>query len=136
MEFATIRRLVGAAVVAVAGLATGAVVVQAEPVARAAAGSGGVSLRPQTVEHVASKGRVGRITVKNTTNGTLRMWINVRPWLQNRFTGNVVPNYRANLSPYVRASAHSFRLGAASRGEAAAIARDAGLGGGPLHAVA
>jgi DNA-binding NarL/FixJ family response regulator len=28
------------------------------------------------------------------------------------------------------------KLGAASRGEAAAIARDAGVGGGPLHAVA
>jgi hypothetical protein len=113
VEFARSRRVAGAAVVAVAGLATGAVIAQAQsgaPVARAAAAGGGVSLRPETVEHVARKGKVGRITVKNTTNGTLRMWINVRPWLQNRFTGNVVPNYRANLSPYVRASAHSFRL--------------------------
>jgi hypothetical protein len=115
VEFARSRRVAGAAVLAVAGIGAGAVIAQADsaaPVARAAAASGGVSLRPETVEHVASKGRAGRITVKNTTSGTLKMWINVRPWLQNRFNGNVSPNYRANLSPYVRASRHTFRLGA------------------------
>jgi hypothetical protein len=105
----------GATALAVAGLATGAVIAQAAsraPVARAAPANGGISLRPETVEHVARDGRVGRITVKNTTKGTLTMWINVRPWLQNRMTGNVLPNYRVNLSPYVRASTHSFRLAA------------------------
>lgn len=114
MELRRSRRVAGATVLAVAGVATGAVIAQADsqtgPVARAAASSGGVSLRPDTVEHVARKGRVGRITVKNTTKGTLKMWVNVRPWRQNRFNGNVMPNFRANLSPYVRANKHSFRL--------------------------
>jgi hypothetical protein len=108
VKLASSRRLAGAAVVAVAGVALAAQAAGGTGVARAA--GGGVSLRPETVEHVAKKGPVGRITVKNTTNGTLTMWINVRPWLQNRMTGNVLPNYRANLSPYIRASAHSFRL--------------------------
>jgi hypothetical protein len=113
VELARSRRVAGAAVLAVAGVATGAVIARADsaPVARAAAASsGGVSLRPETVENVARKGRAGRITVKNTTKGTLRMWVNVRPWRQNRFTGNVAPNYRANLRPYVRASKHTFKL--------------------------
>jgi hypothetical protein len=101
VEFARSRRL---AVVAVAGVTAGAFVAQQ------AAAAGGVSLRPETVEHVARKGSAGRITVKNTTNGTLRMWVNVRPWLQDRMTGNVAPNYRANLSAYVRASTHTFLL--------------------------
>lgn len=115
MELRRSRRAAGATVLAVAGVAAGAVIAQADsnaPVARAAAASGGVSLRPDTVEHVARRGSVGRITVKNTTNGTLRMWINVRPWLQNRFSGNVAPNYRANLAPYVVANHRRFRLGA------------------------
>jgi hypothetical protein len=109
------RSLGGAAVlaVAVAGVAGAAAIAQAHSgaaVARVAAATGGVSLTPQTVEHVARRGNVGRITVKNTTKGTLKMWINVRPWKQNRFDGTVVPNYRVNLSAYVSASAHSFRL--------------------------
>jgi hypothetical protein len=112
VELARSRRVAGAAVLAVAGVATGAVIAHADsraPVARAAA-NGGVSLRPDTVEHVAKKGRAGFVTIKNTTNGTLKMRVTVRPWSQNRFSGNVAPNYRANLTPYVKASRMSFRL--------------------------
>jgi len=100
VEFARSRRVAGAAVVAVAAVATGAVIAQADsraPVARAAAASGGLSMRPDTVEHLATKGRAGRITIKNTTNGTLKTTVTVRPWLQNRFNGNVQPNYRAKI---------------------------------------
>ena len=112
MELARSRRAAGAAVLAVAGVAAGAVIAQADsraPVARAAA-NGGVSLRPDTVEHVARKGRAGFVTIKNTTRGTLKMRVTVRPWSQNRFNGNVAPNYRANLTPYVKATHMRFRL--------------------------
>jgi hypothetical protein len=113
VKFARSRRVAGAAVLAAAGVAAGAVIAQADsggPVARAAANNGGVSLRPDTVEHVATKGRAGFVTIKNTTNGTLKMRVTVRPWLQNRFNGIVTPNYRANLTPYVKASTVNFRL--------------------------
>jgi hypothetical protein len=115
VEFARSRRVAGTAVIAVAAVAAGAVIAQADsaaPTARAAAASGGLSMRPDTVEHLAKKGRAGRITIKNTTNGTLKTTVTVRPWVQNRFNGNVAPNYRANLTPYVVASKRSFRLGA------------------------
>jgi hypothetical protein len=112
VELARSRRVAGAAVLVVAGVATGAVIAQADsraPVARAAA-NGGVSLRPDTVEHVARKGRAGFVRIKNTTRGTLKMRVTVRPWSQNRFSGNVAPNYRANLTPYVKATHMRFRL--------------------------
>jgi hypothetical protein len=115
VKFATSRRMVaGAAVVAVAGTAAGGAIAQANgaaPVARAAA-NGGVSLRPDTVEHLATKGNVGKVTIKNTTSGTLKMTVTVRPWAQNRTTGNVSENYRVNLSPYVVANVRNFNLGA------------------------
>jgi hypothetical protein len=105
----------GATVLAVAGAATGAAIAQANggagPVARAAA-NGGISLRPDTVEHLATKGSVGKITIKNTTGGTLKTTVTVRPWAQNRTTGNVSENYRVNLSPYVVANVRTFNLGA------------------------
>jgi hypothetical protein len=116
VKFATSRRMAaGAAVLAVAGAAAGGAIAQAKggaaPVAQAAAG-GGISLRPDTVEHLATKGSVGRVTIKNTTNGTLRATVTVRPWSQNRVTGNVSENYRVNLSPYVVANVGTFNLGA------------------------
>src|SRR6476646_7990055 len=105
----------GATVLAVAGGAAGAAIAQADggaaPVARAAA-TGGISLRPDTVEHLAQKGNVGKVTIKNTTSGTLRTTVTVRPWSQNRVTGKVSENYRVNLSPYVVANTPTFNLGA------------------------
>jgi hypothetical protein len=104
----------GAAVVAVAGAAAGGAIAQADsaaPVARAAA-NGGISLRPDTVEHLTRKGSVGKVTIKNTTGGTLKTTVTVRPWSQNRTTGTVAMNGRVNLSPYVVASPRSFNLGA------------------------
>jgi hypothetical protein len=116
VKFATSRRMAaGATVLAVAGAAAGTAIAQANggaaPVARAAA-NGGISLRPDTVQHLATKGNVGKVTVKNTTSGTLRTTVTVRPWSQNRTTGNVSENYRVNLSPYVVANVRTFNLGA------------------------
>lgn len=114
MKLGRSRHLAGAVALAAAGLATGGVIAQADdaaPQARAAA-AGGVSVTPQTVEHAARKGRLGSVTIKNTTSGTLRMTVRVRPWIQNRTSGRVDPNYKVSLSRYVKARASSFNLGA------------------------
>jgi hypothetical protein len=79
------------------------------PAARVAQ-QGGVSITPALVETTARKGNVGTITVKNTTKDTMRVTVNVRPWIQNRANGSVVLNTRASLSPYVRASPSVFNL--------------------------
>ncbi len=101
------RLVAGALGLAVAGTATGSVIASADeaaPVAKAAQ-QGGVSITPASVERTAKRGAVGTITVKNTTKDTMRVTINVRPWIQNRNTGAVVLNTKASLSPYVRAVA-------------------------------
>ena len=116
MKFATSRRMTaGAAVLAVAGAAAGGAIAQADnagPVARAAANNGGIRLRPDTVEHLARKGNVGKVTIKNTTNGTLKTTVTVRPWNQSRTSGQVNANLRVNLSPYVVSLPRTFNLGA------------------------
>jgi hypothetical protein len=107
------RHLAGAVALAAAGLATGGVIAQADDAApRARAAAGGVSVTPQTVEHTARKGSLGSVTIKNTTSGTLKMTVRVRPWIQNRTTGQVNPNLNVSLSRYVAANASSFNLGA------------------------
>jgi hypothetical protein len=111
VKFARSRLLAGAAVAAVAGVATGGVIARADdsaPVAHAAAG--GVSLTPAAVEHTAKRGNIGRMTIKNTTSNTLQMTIKVRPWVQARDTGNVSANLRGNLSPFVVAKTPKFKL--------------------------
>jgi hypothetical protein len=108
------RHLAGAVALAATGLATGGVIAQADdaaPRARAAAG-GGVSLTPQTVEHSARKGKLGSVTIKNTTTDTLKVTVRVRPWVQNRTTGQVNPNYNVSLSRYVQARSSRFNLAA------------------------
>ena len=117
MKLVRSRLVAGALGLAVAGTATGSVIASADdsaPVARAAQ-QGGVSITPASVETTAKRGRVGTITVKNTTRDTMRVTINVRPWIQNRSTGTVVLNTKASLSPYVRASPQTFTLKAGER---------------------
>ncbi len=112
MKLVRSRLVAGALGLAVAGTATGSVIASADdsaPVARAAQ-QGGVSITPASVETTAKRGGVGSITVKNTTRDTMRVTINVRPWIQNRSTGGVVLNTRASLSPYVRATPRTFNL--------------------------
>jgi hypothetical protein len=107
------RLVAGALSLAVVGSATGGVIAaQADDSApRAqAAQQGGVSISPARVEATAKRGSVASFTVKNTTKDTLRVTVTVRPWLQNRQTGGVVINKRANLSPYVVSSPQSFDL--------------------------
>ncbi|MBE2316179.1 hypothetical protein DVA67_009345 [Solirubrobacter sp. CPCC 204708] len=112
MKLVRSRLVAGALGLAVAGAATGSVIARADesaPVAQAAQ-QGGVSITPATVERTAKRGAVGTITIKNTTKDTMRVTVNVRPWIQNRNTGAVALNTRASLSPYVRASPQTFNL--------------------------
>ena len=62
------------------------------------------------MEATAKQGTVGSVTIKNTTKDTMRVTVNVRPWIQNRANGSVVLNTRASLSPYVKASPQTFNL--------------------------
>ena len=112
MKLVRSRLVAGALGLALAGTATGSVIASADdsaPVAQAAQ-QGGVSITPASVERTAKRGAVGTITVKNTTKDTMRVTINVRPWIQNRNTGAVVLNTKASLAPFVRASPQSFNL--------------------------
>jgi hypothetical protein len=115
---ATSRLLAGAVSLAVVGSATGGVIAaQADDSApRAqAAQQGGVSISPARVETTAKRGTVASYTVKNSTKGTLRVTVTIRPWSQNRTTAAVAINKRANLSPYVVSSPQTFDLKPGSR---------------------
>jgi hypothetical protein len=109
----------GAIALAIAGLGAGAVIAQAngKPVAprATAAASGGVSLTPQTVQHTSRKGTLGSVTIKNTTSGTLKVTVAVRPWLQNRVTGQVNANFKTSMGHYVKANVSTFNLAPGSR---------------------
>lgn len=112
MKLVRSRLVAGALGLAVAATATGSVIASADdsaPVAQAAQ-QGGVSITPALVEKTAKRGVVGTITVKNTTKDTMKVTVNVRPWIQNRDTGQVVLNTKASLSPYVKASPQTFNL--------------------------
>jgi hypothetical protein len=112
VNLARTRLAAGALGLAVAGTATGAVIARADDSAPAArvAQQGGVSITPALVEATAKRGSVGSVTIKNTTKDTMRVTVNVRPWIQNRANGSVVLNTRASLSPYVKASPATFNL--------------------------
>jgi hypothetical protein len=80
-----------------------------------AAQQGGVSITPARVEATAKRGTVGSFTVKNNTKDVLKVTVTVRPWSQDRNTGNVAINKRANLSPYVVSSPQTFDLSPGSK---------------------
>jgi hypothetical protein len=111
------RRIAGAMSLAVAGVATGAVIARADaaPAPSAHASAGGVQLTPATVEKTAKRGTIGAITIKNTTTDILNVQVRVRPWNQNRQTGAVAPNLNATSTKYVRATTQSFTLKPGSR---------------------
>jgi hypothetical protein len=115
---ASSRLVAGVLSLAVVGSATGGVIAaradDSAPRAQAAQ-QGGVSMSPARVEANAKRGTVGSYTVKNSTKDTLRVTVTVRPWNQNRQTGGVQMNRKANLSPYVVSSPQSFDLKPGSR---------------------
>ena len=77
--------------------------------AEAAHAAGGLSVTPAILEHRAALGNVGSLTLNNTTNETLRVTVNVRPWRQE-LNGKVLTDPRATFNRYVRATRRSFTL--------------------------
>ena len=84
--------------------------------------SGGLSVTPGILEHVARPGGIGTVTVANTTGGTMTVRLAVRPWVQAR-SGAVAPNRRGTLGN-VRPNRSTFALRAgASRTLRLSLAR-------------
>jgi hypothetical protein len=89
------------------------VVIAAWVVPGALAAGGTLSISPAIIEHVATPGPVGTVTITNTTSTAMRIAVDPRPWIQSR-SGAVSPDRRRTLSG-VRLSASSFVLGAGGR---------------------
>ena len=77
--------------------------------AEAAHAAGGLSVTPAILEHRAALGTVGSLTLNNTTNETLKVTVNVRPWRQE-LNGKVLTDPRATFNRYVRATRRSFTI--------------------------
>jgi hypothetical protein len=87
----------------------------AVPAAEAhAASTGGLSITPAILEHRANLGRVGSLTLNNTTRETLRVTVRVRPWIQ-QLSGMVFTDPTATLSTFVRPTVSSFTIAAGAR---------------------
>jgi hypothetical protein len=82
--------------------------------ASTASAAGGLAVSPSLLEHRASVGKVGSLTLNNTTNEALKVTVTVRPWLQ-QLNGSVFSDPRSTFSRYVRATRTSFTLGAHSK---------------------
>jgi hypothetical protein len=94
------RRLAVPMVVACAGLLGSAATAHA---------AGGLSVTPAVLEHTMKRGTVGSMTLNNSTNETLRVTVNVRPWRQ-QLNGTVIGDMRATLNRYVRATNRTFTV--------------------------
>src|SRR4051812_34535491 len=94
------RRLAVPMVVACAGLLGSAATAHA---------AGGLSVTPAVLEHTMKRGTVGSMTLNNSTNETLRVSVNVRPWRQE-LNGTVIGDMRATLNRYVRATNRTFTV--------------------------
>lgn len=106
------RLTVGLAAAAGACLCGGVVLSQAAAEGGGSAHAsqtGGVSITPQIFETRARRGSGGSVTVKNTTNGALRVTVRPRPWLQGR-DGLVAADTRRTLSRQVRLTPSTFTL--------------------------
>jgi len=99
------RRLAVPVVVACAGVLGTATTAHA---------AGGLTITPAVLEKTVKVGTVGSMTLGNTTNESLRVTVTVRPWRQE-LAGNVIPDYRATLTRYVRATHRTFTLRAGQR---------------------
>jgi len=99
------RLLAAPVVVACAGLLGSAATAHA---------AGGLSVTPAILEHSMKRGTVGSMTLKNTTNETLKVTVTVRPWRQ-QLDGTVIGDLRSTFSRYVRATKQSFTIGAGQR---------------------
>ena len=78
-------------------------------VAGSAHAAGGLSVTPAMLEQRAHLGKVGSLTLNNTTSETLRVTVRVRPWIQ-QLNGTVVTDPKATFTRYVRATRQSFTI--------------------------
>jgi len=99
------RRLAAPVVVACAGLLGSAATAHA---------AGGLSVTPAVLEHTMKRGTVGSMTLNNSTNETLKVTVNVRPWRQE-LNGTVIGDMRSTLNRYVHATKRTFTIGAGQR---------------------
>ena len=76
--------------------------------------AGGLSVTPAVLEHRATLGNVGSLTLNNTTKESLKVTVRVRPWLQ-QLNGNVFTDPRSTFSRYVRATRQSFTIAAGAK---------------------
>src|SRR3954454_18366168 len=94
------RRLAAPVVVACAGLLGSTATAHA---------AGGLSVTPAVLEHTMKRGTVGSMTLNNSTNETLRVTVNVRPWRQE-LNGTVIGDMRSTLNRYVHATKRTFTI--------------------------
>lgn len=71
--------------------------------------AGGMTLSPQLVEGQAREGRLGTVTIANTSSAELSVVVTPRPWRQAR-SGRVTADARRTLLRWVRPSVRTFRL--------------------------
>ena len=78
-----------------------------------ATAAGGLSISPSVLETTAEPGRVGAITIANTSSMPMLVSVRAHPWRQPR-SGVAVSDVRRSLGG-VRLNASSFRLAAGAR---------------------
>ena len=81
--------------------------------AATAGAAGGLSVTPVVLEATATPGRVGSITIANTSPNAMQVRVRARPWRQPR-SGRVIADTRRTLAQ-VRLGAGSFMLAAGTR---------------------
>lgn len=75
---------------------------------------GGLAISPAILEHVATTGAVGSITITNSAAAPLAIVVKPRPWRQSR-GGRVTPDRRRTLAAQVRISGSTFTLAAGAQ---------------------
>lgn len=110
-----IRRAAAASAALAFGAAVyGGVIARADSAPRAAAATGGLSISPAILEHAATPGSLGTMTVANNSKQALDVTLTPRPWTQSR-SGAASADRRHTLANDVRASESSFTLAAGGR---------------------
>lgn len=74
-----------------------------------AVAAGGMTLSPEVLEAPAREGRLGAVTIANTSSQAVTVSVTPRPWRQAR-SGRVTADARRTLLRWVRPSDRTFRL--------------------------
>jgi hypothetical protein len=95
-------------------LAAVAALTTAGAVLPSAFAAGGLSVSPAILEHIATVGSVGSVTINNTAATALKITVTPRPWNQAR-SGAVSANRKATLSKDIKVGTRSFVLAAGAQ---------------------